>query len=97
MLALGTAMDVVAAAPMSRELAASQTLTPHQTGLLANYPNPFNPETWIPYQLSKATDVKITIYDARGAVVRQLVLGHQPAGAYTRIKVMRRIGMGAII
>ena len=56
---------------------------PAQTALLANYPNPFNPETWIPYQLVVQSDVKITIYDTRGAVVRQLVLGHQPAGTYT--------------
>ena len=57
-------------------------LTPKETALLANYPNPFNPETWIPYQLAKSSDVKITIYDARGIVVRRLELGHQPAGHY---------------
>ena len=62
---------------------APQAATPDQTGLLANYPNPFNPETWIPYQLAKASDVKFTIYDTRGVVVRQLELGHQPPGFYT--------------
>ena len=51
-------------------------------GLFANYPNPFNPETWIPYQLSKPSDVTITIYDVRGRVVRVLKLGHQAAGTY---------------
>ena len=51
--------------------------------LLANYPNPFNPETWIPYHLAHAADVTITIYDTKGAVVRQLDLGHQSAGYYT--------------
>ena len=56
---------------------------PNQTLLLANYPNPFNPETWIPYQLAKPSDVKITIYDARGTVVRHLDLGHQAPGFYT--------------
>ena len=56
---------------------------PSETTLSANYPNPFNPETWIPYQLSNTSDVKITIYDTRGTVVRQLELGHQPAGYYT--------------
>ena len=59
------------------------SIRPTETQLLANYPNPFNPETWIPYQLAKASDVRITIYDARGVIVRQLVLGHQAAGFYT--------------
>ena len=58
------------------------TLLPQSTALLANYPNPFNPETWIPYQLAKAANVTLTIYDVRGIVVRRLVLGHQPAGFY---------------
>ena len=57
---------------------------PQQTSLLANYPNPFNPETWIPYQLSKPADVKLTIYDINGHVVRDLDLGHQVAGTYQR-------------
>ena len=55
---------------------------PAETALLSNYPNPFNPDTWIPYHLANASDVKITIYDTRGGVVRQLALGHQPAGFY---------------
>ena len=58
------------------------TLQPEETALLANYPNPFNPETWIPYQLAKGTDVTVTIYDLQGAVVRRLMLGHQAAGIY---------------
>ena len=56
---------------------------PDETVLLANYPNPFNPETWMPYELATDSDVRITIYDTRGKVVRRLVLGHQPAGYYT--------------
>ena len=55
---------------------------PEETSLLPNYPNPFNPETWIPYQLSEAADVKLTIYDLNGRVVRDLDLGHQRAGMY---------------
>ena len=55
---------------------------PEQTALLANYPNPFNPETWIPYQLSKPTDVTVSIYAVNGQLVRTLALGHQPAGVY---------------
>ena len=58
-------------------------LTPKETILLPNYPNPFNPETWIPYHLANASDVQISIYDTKGALVRQLDLGHQQAGYYT--------------
>ena len=58
-------------------------LTPKETVLLPNYPNPFNPETWIPYHLADAADVTLTIYDTKGAVVRQLDLGYQSAGYYT--------------
>ena len=57
-------------------------LTPKETSLLPNYPNPFNPETWIPYQLAKASDVKISIYAADGKLVRTLALGHQEVGIY---------------
>ena len=72
-----------AAAPLNSSVASSQTTIPETTGLLANYPNPFNPETWIPYQLAAPADVQITIYDTRGALVRRLELGHQAAGSYT--------------
>ena len=57
-------------------------LIPEKTALLANYPNPFNPETWIPYHLATAADVTVRIYAADGALVRTLVLGHQVAGIY---------------
>ena len=56
---------------------------PDDTQLLPNYPNPFNPETWIPYQLTNSGDVQITIYDTRGLLIRTLALGHQSAGFYT--------------
>ena len=55
---------------------------PNQTVLLANYPNPFNPETWIPYQLAKPAEVTLCIYAVNGALIRTLALGHQPAGIY---------------
>ena len=58
-------------------------LTPKETTLLPNYPNPFNPETWIPYQLATDSDVTLTIYTSKGAVVWRFELGHQPAGFYT--------------
>ena len=58
-------------------------LTPKETTLLSNYPNPFNPETWIPYHLANDTDVQISVYDIKGILVRQLDLGRQQAGYYT--------------
>ncbi|MCZ6681194.1 MAG: T9SS type A sorting domain-containing protein [Candidatus Poribacteria bacterium] len=60
-----------------------QMRIPEQTQLLPNFPNPFNPETWLPYQLAEATGVTISIYDARGRAVHQFELGHQSAGSYT--------------
>ncbi|MDE0297677.1 MAG: leucine-rich repeat domain-containing protein [Candidatus Poribacteria bacterium] len=57
-------------------------LAPKETALLPNYPNPFNPETWIPYQLSEDANVTLTIYDAKGVVLRRLELGHRLAGYY---------------
>ncbi len=57
-------------------------LTPQETVLLPNYPNPFNPETWIPFELATTSQVWITIYDARGAIVRRLDLGQKQAGYY---------------
>ena len=53
------------------------------TRLLDNYPNPFNPETWIPYELDESTNVTIEIYGVNGQLVRSLDLGHQPSGVYT--------------
>ena len=58
---------------------------PTDSRLLPNYPNPFNPETWIPYQLTDSADVSLTIYDVNGQVVRQIELGHQLMGLYTTI------------
>ena len=53
-----------------------------ETLLLPNYPNPFNPETWIPYQLATPADVILRIYSANGVLVRTLGLGNQSAGIY---------------
>ncbi len=55
---------------------------PTETVLLSNYPNPFNPETWIPYLLAQPAEVTLRIYAPNGALVRALDLGHQPAGVY---------------
>ena len=60
------------------------SLLPEKTALLPNYPNPFNPETWIPYHLAAAADVTVHIYAAGGTLIRTLALGHQAAGIYER-------------
>ena len=67
------------------QLLAALTLAeilPEETVLLANYPNPFNPETWMPYQLAKPAEVNISIYSVDGKLIRTLELGHLPAGIY---------------
>ena len=56
--------------------------TPKKTALLPNYPNPFNPETWIPYQLAESAKVTLTIYAANGCLIRTLALGSRAAGTY---------------
>ena len=55
---------------------------PEKTALLPNYPNPFNPETWIPYDLAQDAEVHIHIYNLKGESIRQLSLGFQTAGTY---------------
>ena len=69
--------EKIAAAPRQSEL-----INPAETVLSPNYPNPFNPETWIPYQLARPADVSISIYAANGQLVRTLSLGYQPVGIY---------------
>ena len=78
--------DPVGIAALERLLAAltrAEAPPPKETVLLANYPNPFNPETWIPYQLSEAAEVTVTIHASDGKLVRTLELGQVPAGAYS--------------
>ena len=58
------------------------SLTPTKTELLSNYPNPFNPETWIPFKLAEDANVVLTIYGVDGKEVRQLNIGHTKAGIY---------------
>ena len=60
----------------------SWVMPPKHNALLQNFPNPFNPETWIPYQLREGNEVKIQIYNAAGDLVREMDLGHKPAGFY---------------
>ncbi len=65
---------------MLEQLLAS--LVPEDTALLPNYPNPFNPETWIPYQLATPMEVSVSIYSADGKLIRVLKLGQQASGVY---------------
>ena len=58
------------------------TVIPRETALLPNYPNPFNPETWIPYDLAEDVDVCIHIYNLKGESIRNLSIGFQTAGTY---------------
>ena len=65
-----------------RSTAKAPAVLPAETSVLPNYPNPFNPETWIPYQLAKPADVSVSIYAIDGKLVRTLTLGHKRAGIY---------------
>ena len=58
------------------------SVIPEKTALLSNYPNPFNPETWIPYHLSEPAEVALRIYAVDGSLVRTVLLGHQAVGIY---------------
>ena len=58
----------------------SQTVP--ETKLLPNFPNPFNPETWIPYQLAEGAEVTVFVYDTRGRLVRTIPLGYKATGYY---------------
>jgi hypothetical protein len=57
---------------------------PDFSRLLPNYPNPFNPETWMPFQITKDANVKIQIYSVLGHLIRTIDLGFKPAGYYLR-------------
>ena len=81
---IGWANTTMAAPSISRNMKPVES-----SMLLPNYPNPFNPETWIPFRLAEDADVMLTIYDKMGRVVRSLDIGHQKAGVYeTRNKAI---------
>ena len=81
-IALGISASMNPAAPANVSLTSDETVIPEEARLLANYPNPFNPETWIPYHLAKDADVTLHIYAVNGTLVRTLAIGHQDAGRY---------------
>ena len=59
-----------------------RSFRPEKNALLPNYPNPFNPETWIPYQLVNAANVRVSIYSVDGKLIRTLPVGYRAAGFY---------------
>lgn len=65
-----------------RTFAAEEVVIPETSRLLPNYPNPFNPETWIPFELAQGSQVTIQIYNSLGELVRELELGYRHAGMY---------------
>ena len=78
----GVDAEGIAALEQLLEIILYQANPPKETALLANYPNPFNPETWIPYQLAKPAEVTVSIHSSDGKLVRTLTLGQLPAGVY---------------
>ena len=78
----GLTADRIAALKRLLTAILQQANPPKETQLLANYPNPFNPETWIPYQLAQSAEVTVSIHAADGTLVRTLALGQLPAGVY---------------
>ena len=80
--AIGIALGGTARVPAGLGAPSLSSVGSVENTLLANYPNPFNPETWIPYQLSASADVSVSIYAVDGHLVRRLDLGHQSAGVY---------------
>ena len=60
----------------------SWAMKPEHSALAQNFPNPFNPETWIPYQVREESRIVVQIFNTSGALIRELDLGHKPAGFY---------------
>ncbi len=71
--------DAIMTVPKGKGKPAPALLT---FSLGTSYPNPTNPEAWIPYKLGKDVEVTISIYSSSGRIIRTLQLGHQTAGAY---------------
>jgi hypothetical protein len=60
----------------------SPAYTPTAFRLLQNYPNPFNPSTTIMYEIVTTSDVRVRIFDSRGALIRDLLHESQSAGLH---------------
>ena len=74
--------SVLLPAKLLRQWLVTSGEIPSESMLLPNYPNPFNPETWIPYQLANSSNVSILIYSVLGQPVRHLEIGFRHAGRY---------------
>jgi len=61
-------------------LAVNFSTRPAGARLLPNYPNPFNPETWMPFELADPSDDTIRVYGLGGEFVRQIDVGQREAG-----------------
>jgi hypothetical protein len=81
---LYTSIDSIAVKPKSAAAPApaAPSALPRENRVRQNYSNPFNPDTWIPFELAEDASVRIEIYDVTGRLVRTLDLGHRPAGYY---------------
>jgi len=75
--------DLMAAKELLAELIGLTAVKITESRLMQNYPNPCNPETWIPYDLAEPGHVTISIYSSSGQLVRTLVLGYKEAGSYS--------------
>jgi hypothetical protein len=62
--------------------AGTSNYAPTAFRLLQNFPNPFNPSTTIVYETASTADVRLRIYDTRGALIRDLVHESQTAGTH---------------
>lgn len=65
--------------------------------LQSNYPNPFNPETIIRFELAKADDVALTVFDLQGREVARLVEGRLSAGKHEATFDARRLPSGTYL
>ncbi len=81
---LGRPGSTTLAAGARRFVVRATVAAPHGTRVHQNFPNPFNPETWIPFELAESADVRVHIYDTRGLRVRSLDIGWLPAGHYVQ-------------
>ena len=84
--------QTVAAAPGAIDSREPDAVLPMETALLGNYPNPFNPETWIPYHLATDADVTITIYDAKGSDGASVRFGESACGILHKSASRRVLG-----